>query len=410
MVFGRYQMRRKRILYIESNRDGTVGGSYYCLLNLVEGLDKTEFEPFLLFCQDNFLLREFRKITPNVHVRDLNLSHSAPIRGAGEFLKYPYRFLTRVLLKQKELMRVIDEIGPEIVHLNNSYAIATEMILACRIMGVKIIAHDRGAEYPCSTQAKLFGGWLDAIISVSNHCRNNVVKQGIKARRIVRIYDGINNRCKDSACDQSYDVRCEVGAAPGDPLVGIVGNIMKWKGQEVVLRAIHEVKKVQPGIKCLIVGKVAERYEKYYEKLKKYVQDNKLDDNVIFLGYRRDVPEIIRQLDILLHASLEPEPFGLVVLEGMSQGKAVVATNAGGPAEIVLDHETGILVEPGNSDQMAEAIISLIANKDMACSMGEKGKKRLLETFTTEKMIEETERLYKAVLGFDPESKQLWRL
>lgn len=391
--------RRKRILFVESNRDGTVGGSYYSLLWLIEGLDKSKYEPHVLFCEENFLVPAFEKVTPYVYVRRLDLTYSSPVHSVFELVKYSIRFLRRVLLKQRELLALLGELKPDLVHLNNSFAVATELILACRVRGVKVIAHDRGTECPCSAQARFFARWLDAIVCVSDHYLGNVVRQGIPARRLLRIYDGIKER--DELCGEgsSPDFSEVIRARGTGPVVGMVGNIMRWKGQAVVLEAIREVRDAFPDIRCFIVGKVAERSEGYKEELDRYVRDHDLGQTVVFLGYRRDVRAIIRQMDVLLHASLEPEPFGLVILEGMAEERPVIASKAGGPTEIVQDGETGILVEPGNSHQMAEAIRYLLSHREVALEMGQKARLRFLEKFTWKRMCAETEALHEEVLG-----------
>ena len=127
-------------------------------------------------------------------------------------------------------------------------------------IGIKVLAHDRGTEYPCNTQTRVFVRLLDVIMCVSDSFKNNVERQHLKPKRIRRVYDGIRvDSFQDINPSESERVKKEFGIEEGQFAVGIVGNIIRWKGQLVVLQAIKEVKKIIPDIKCLIIGKVAQR-------------------------------------------------------------------------------------------------------------------------------------------------------
>jgi glycosyltransferase involved in cell wall biosynthesis len=388
----------KKILFIESNRDGTVGGSYYSLLYLMQGLNKSKYELHIIFCQDNMLVPDFRKVTPHVYINNFGPSQSIPVRTLADIIKWPYRVLDKLLLKQFALKKIIDEIKPDLVHLNNGYACMHEWMLACNLWGIKVLAHDRGTEYPCNMQTKLFVRLLDVIMCVSDSFKDNVVRQHLKPKRIRRVYDGIRvDSFKGVSPAENDRVKKEFGFRDGQFVVGIVGNIIRWKGQLVVLQAIKEVKKAIPDIKCLIIGKVAQRSEDYKTELDAYVRNNNLGENIIFTGYRTDIPNILSVLNILIHASVDPEPFGLVVLEGMAMRKPVIATNVGGPAEIVVQNETGVLVPPNDAESMADAIVDCLSNKDKAREMGERGRQRFVEMFSSDKMVEETEKVYEEI-------------
>ena len=376
----------KKILFIESNRDNTVGGSYYSLLYLMQGLNKSKYELHIIFCQDNMLVPEFRKVTPYVYINNFGPSQSIPLKTPGDVIKWPYRVLDKLLLKQIKLKRIIDEIKPDLVHLNNGYACMHEWMLACSLFGIKVLAHDRGTEYPCNTQTRVFVRLLDVIMCVSDSFKNNVERQHLKPKRIRRVYDGIRvDSFQDINPSESERVKKEFGIEEGQFAVGIVGNIIRWKGQLVVLQAIKEVKKIIPDIKCLIIGKVAQRSEDYKKELDDYVRDNNLGKNIIFTGFRTDIPPILSDLNILIHASTDPEPFGLVILEGMAMRKPVIATKLGGPAEIVLQNETGVLVPANDPESMADAIIYCLSNRDEARKMGERGRQRFVEMFSSDK-------------------------
>ncbi|MBZ0155114.1 MAG: glycosyltransferase family 4 protein [Alphaproteobacteria bacterium] len=391
----------KRILYIEANRDGTVGGSYYSLLYLIQGLDRTKYEPHVLFCQEHPLIPEFRKATPHLYINDFGPSTSDREGLLGEALKFPYRFVRDVLLKQRALGELIRTIRPDLVHLNNGYSFVHEMIVSCRLHNVKVIAHDRGTRYPCSFRTRLLVPLLDAIVSVSDSYKENIVRQHLKVKRVSRIYNGFNSetiRERVSPLDRDR-VRQEFGVGGNAPLLGIVGNIDRWKGQMVVVKAVQKIRRSYPDVACLIVGAVCRGAEGYREELEASIRENGLEESVIFTGFRDDVPGIVNALDVLLHASIEPEPFGRVLLEGMALSKPIVATAAGGVPEIIVQGETGLLVPMNDPDALANATLYFLSHPDAARKMGERGWRRLIEEFSGARVVREVERVYEEVFA-----------
>jgi glycosyltransferase involved in cell wall biosynthesis len=148
------------------------------------------------------------------------------------------------------------------------------------------------------------------------------------------------------------------------------------------------VLKVIPNAKLLVIGD-----GELKEELIKTCIYLSISQNVIFTGFRKDVNRIIEEIDLLVLSSLG-EGFGLVCLEAMAMGKPIVASNVMAIPEIVVNGETGILTSPKNSHSLAEGIMKLLRDPDLARKMGEKGKKRLEKQFTIEKMTRKTEELY----------------
>ena len=389
---------KKKILYIEGNRDGSIGGSYYSMLYLIQGLDKLKYEPHVLFCQENVLLPEFEKVA-SVHINNFDPFVSSPLKTTEDFIKWPYRFFFGVILKQFKIKKIINEIGPDLVHLNNGQAAMHEWVLACNLNKIKIVIHDRGARPPYSLQTRLFVRFIDALISISDYYNNYVIEANLKIKRLERIYNGLDFNKFDKQISESSIRKMlkDYNIQNARQVVGIIGNIDRWKGQLVVLRAIKELKAVYPDIICLIVGTVLKGAENYKQELDEYISNNGLDKNVIFTGFIKDIPNIISIFDILVHASIEPEPFGRVILEGMAANKPIVATNKGGVPEIVINNETAILVPMNDPGKMADAIKYYLSNKAIAETMAAKGRQRLIKLFSTEKMVQDVEKVYEDI-------------
>ena len=119
-----------------------------------------------------------------------------------------------------------------------------------------------------------------------------------------------------------------------------------------------------------------------------------LKNNIIFTDFRNDVPEIMSSLDVLVHTSIMSDPLPRVLLEAMALGKSIVATRVGGVPEIIEDGNTGILVSPHNADAVAEAVVTLLRDKERAKEMGLAGRQRVEQNFSIQKHVERVQELY----------------
>jgi glycosyltransferase involved in cell wall biosynthesis len=193
-------------------------------------------------------------------------------------------------------------------------------------------------------------------------------------------------------------IREELGFSRSSRLVGIVGNIKDWKGQDVVVRAMAKLRTEFPSLGCIIIGGSSPEDHAYRKELERLIEELGLRGVVAITGYRNDVANYINALDIQIHASVYPEPFGRVLLEAMSLAKPVVACAAGGVLEIVLQGVTGLLYEPGRVDALAECVSRLLVEPDFARKLGHNGYLRLVSEFSTTENVKRTERIYEGLI------------
>lgn len=393
-------MGKKRILYVESNRDGTIGGSYYSLFYLVEGLDKEKYEPIVMFYEDNPLIGKFEKVVKKVIVFDHYSPASGRMRDFGDFVKFVPRFVRDILYGHFEIVRKISEIKPDIVHLNNSYAFNHDWVLACKRLGIKIIAHDRGTRPGVSLQTKFFVRFLDAIICVSDAYLKYVTEQALKPKIACRVYNGLNIKQFDALHSSKIKnlVRRDLGVKNEDILIGMVGNIDYWKGQIVLVKAMSLVLRRYSDVKAVLVGKTVIGAEEYEADIRAFISLNNLNDKIILAGYREDISVLLDAFDIFAHASIEPEPFGRVIIEAMAMKKPLIATKPGGPAEIIVDGESGVLIEMNDEFAMADAIMDYIGDMVKAEQIGKNAYTRVVENFSAKKMVQGVEDVYQTVL------------
>lgn len=173
---------------------------------------------------------------------------------------------------------------------------------------------------------------------------------------------------------------------PGVPVVGIVGRLQPWKGQERLLRAQALVRDRGHATHTLIVGGDAHGLSPDYARsLPALVETLGLADAVTMTGQVPDAGPYIDRMDILVNAS-EPEPFGIVLLEGMARGVAVLAVNCGGPAEIVEDQRTGVLARSGDPTALADALEALLVSPERRRALAMAGHERFTQSFTDSAM------------------------
>jgi len=160
-------------------------------------------------------------------------------------------------------------------------------------------------------------------------------------------------------------LRSGLGCAQ-EPLWGLFSRLASWKGQHIAIEALSRL----PRGHLLLVGSALFGEEPWEAHLRDLVREKGLESRVHFLGFRRDIPELLATVDGAIHASTVAEPFGLVILEAQLAGKPVVATAAGGATEIVLPGRNGWLVPPGDPDALAAVLSAWTADPDAAAAAG----------------------------------------
>lgn len=173
--------------------------------------------------------------------------------------------------------------------------------------------------------------------------------------------------------------------------VAIVGQIARWKGQDVFIKAAKLLHPKYPQIKFLLVGDVLFEKEEELQFKNHLIELAKECDYIQFLGHRENVLELLENIDILVHASIREEPFGRVIIEGMASRKPVIAAGIGGPLEIIEDGITGILYQPGNVQDLASKLNRLIKDEELYHSISNLGYKTYEEKFNVLNTVSKVE-------------------
>jgi glycosyltransferase involved in cell wall biosynthesis len=241
------------------------------------------------------------------------------------------------------------------------------------------------------------------LIACSAAVKKDLLSKGFAAERITVMHYPVDP--EDIRPTRSpVDLRTELGASPDTPVVGTFAHLSLKKGYRELVRAAEIVLRQMPKAQFWCSGEGALRGE-----LEATARALGIADRFKLLGFRRDVPDLMRAVDVMCLPS-HREPFGLVYVEAALAEKAVIACDAGGAPEIIIDGESGLLVpppvdgEPTNAPALAEAILRILENRDRAAAMGRRGRELALERFTWPRYLEQLNALYEHILnrGFQP--------
>lgn len=398
--------RPATILYCENNVDGTVGGSYYSLLYLLRGLDQTRFSPVAVFYTDHSLLPAYQQagIDTLVWPRRRAFTFGSRLPRAIRWCRPPVlamrkgmNFLATFLLPALSRAWFLRRRRVSLVHLNNSVLYNHDWMLAARLAGVRCLTHERGINERYSRAARYFGRRLDAVICISDAVRDNMRTRGADFGNLVTIHNGLDPMMMRQRV-HADDLRRQLGLAPDAPVVVMTGNIKAWKGQDTLIRAMDVVRRSCPEARCVLVGDTSPSDREYEATLKELVASLGLGTHVLFAGFQPHVADFFLMSDVVVHASVLPEPFGRVILEAMACRKPVVGARAGAVPEIVDEGVTGLTFPPGDSAGLAQAILQVIQQPEWAARLGASGYERLVREFHIARNVEATERLYGTLL------------
>ena len=234
---------------------------------------------------------------------------------------------------------------------------------------------------------------VDRHIAISNAVRAEMLRRGDgDPDRIDVVLNGIDLPAVPYGAEARRPLEA-MGISPEGKIVFCASRLEREKDVTTLVSSMRIVRDRCPDAVCLIAGEGSMR-----PGIEATIRELRLDDAVRLLGHRSDVPALMAAADLFV-LPCPVEAFGLVLLEAMAAGKAVVATRAGGPVEIVVEGETGLLVPPGDANAMGEAIAVLLADHARREAMGLAGRRRVEAQFTAARMAQETLAVYRKALA-----------
>ncbi|NTW35479.1 MAG: glycosyltransferase family 4 protein [Syntrophobacteraceae bacterium] len=235
----------------------------------------------------------------------------------------------------------------------------------------------------------LYGRLCHEVITTGEFIRSQLIRDlKLNPTRVRSIPTGIS--VSDYTKADGGGVRCAMGIAEDVPVLGIAAVLRSWKGHLVLLEAVKCILQAFPRVKLLIVGNGPMR-----RAIEDRIRELQLVENVLMTGHREDIADVVDAFDIAVMASYASEGIPQFALQAMASGKPVVATRVGGIPEVVLDRETGLLVDPKDPEGIARAVVELLKDAEGRKRMGERGRQRVVSHHSFERMLDQMEECYR---------------
>lgn len=413
----------KRVLYMDLSP--SPGGSIFSLYQLVRHLDPGRYTPVVVLSTINGFrgfdelgiavervrTRQWEPSLPSGLVQQVRagpvghrMRGSALWRWLGS-LRRLYRYTLQAV---PPLLGIIRGHNPDLVHLNTGIPLLRAGAIAGRLARVPTICHCRSFLTPSASDNRFLVPGLSGMLCIS---------QAVADVQLATMSNPPPHRVIPNALDIA-DYQGGAAGSQGEPavirrslgvpddalLLGMIGRITPWKGQHVFIDALAQVCRRFPLAMGVLVGGVeqADRGEftrRYPDQLREQVVAAGLQERVRFAGFRADLPEVLQALDVVVHCSVQPEPFGRVIIEGMAAGRPVVASAAGGVLEIITPGEDGLLVPPADASALAEALAYLLENAAERQRLGAAGRRTVAQRYGIDGHVAAVQAFYDEILS-----------
>lgn len=375
-----------RVAYIDHTAKWS--GGEVALFNILTHIGE-QINPLVILAEEGTLAERLRE--KGIDVRIIPMDESIRSRGRNAVNLGAPAAAIKLLSYGRKLAPLLKEEKVDCVH-TNSLKSALYGAIAAKKAGIPLIWHIRdhiGTPYLKPVVAKvirLLSRLLPNGVIANSHSTLNALELPRSKKTLVvysafakAIGNGIGKR------DQK------------DFNVLLVGRLAHWKGQHIVLEAAKSFKD-KPNVKFWLAGDALFGEETYKQELLQKIEKDNIT-NVSLLGHVDDIQGLMNTADLLIHTSVTPEPFGQVIVEGMAAGLPVIASNEGGPVEIVVPGETGLLIEPGDPKLLAESIQWMLDHPEERKRMAASGMKRVKEHFVIENTVKDIVDYYKGLLA-----------
>ncbi len=395
-----------RILYL--NPCGVMGGAETSLVELLASIISTEpeWDLWLVLGENGPLAEKARALGVNVVVERFSPSvgklGDSGIRFPSALWSLP-NAAVGALLYALRLSRLIELIRPDIIHTNGfkmhllgAWARPRQVPLVWHI-------HDYVRKRPLMSRLLRLSRKRCSGAIVNSKSVLADLKSLIPELPATTIYNAVDLE-RFSPQGPTVDLDTLAGLAPAHAKtirVGLVGTFARWKGHEVFLEALALLT-AEVAIRGYIIGGPVYRTsgsQWQLAELQRRASELGLGGRIGFTGFLDDTAAAMRSLDIVAHASTEPEPFGMVIAEGMACGKAVIVSDAGGASELFRGQEDALAHVPGDSQVLAWQIVRLAGDEALRVRLGTNARNRAVELYGRTRLAKELLRVYAQVSG-----------
>lgn len=400
----------KPIRVLAIGHDAGMGGAQLSLLEILERLHQDKYLPIVLVPTPGPFVQAVRShglkclwgLTQRWVFFKKPMSASVILRKPWRLLVHPYLLalisLVTLPVRVALLAAWAKKAGIGLVY-SNTITVLDGALLA-RILGVPHVWHlretvagnpDMNFPFTPSWLPEFVLGWSDCVI-VNSHGLHRQLFGAEGHDKVQVIWNGV-----DLNMNAKIKPTVLAGVPTNAPLIAICGRLHERKGIPVYLAAAARLQQDRPDAHHLVIG---EGQPEYLRLLREEVDKLGLSGHVHFLGYRSDVLEVLANVDILVSAATL-EPFGRTLIEAMAMGIPVIATRSGGPEEIIVDGESGFLVEINDESAIAERMLMLLNDHELSRTIGAAGRRRVMEHFDLSKTVAKIEKVFEHAYSGD---------
>lgn len=374
-------MSPRKVLYLVANP--IPGGAERATMMMLTSHRRDRYAPGVLFFSDGPLVDEARRLGIAVHVLRRPMRLRNPLSVAAAI---------------SQTARIIHEHEYVLLHSCMSYAHLVGEF-AARLADVPAVLYQHGPVDTWMDGAATLGR-CDRVLVNSRFTAEEQRRREWRSRRTIVAPLAVDLSIADAdrarLCDM---VNREHGIDTDAPVLGTIARFDPRKGIDVALRAIAPLLRDRPALRFLVIGGQYRNFHPGYDRLlQAIVRDERIDEQVIFTGYRMDVRPYYARLIGLVHASLRPEAFGLTLVEAMAAGVPVVVARGGGPAEIIDEGIDGLLHTAGDIDELRAAVVRLLDDEALRRSLIAAGLRKVESRYRPARMMQTIEGVYDDLL------------
>jgi glycosyltransferase involved in cell wall biosynthesis len=388
---------KKEIKVLNVLLDDRIGGAHIRIFRITKKLKERGIEYSQAVPKGNGEAPDYaRKAGVTVYRSGLGTPHF--IRNFKTFI-LNINYLINFIPSIYSLTRIIKQKEIDIVHLHG--LLNFQGALAALFTKRLIVWHFHETLYPkfLINILRLFTNFAaDSIVHISENTRNYYLT-GPSSKEVL-IYEPVDIENFDLTSikkEKKDNLRKELNLRCDDIVLGSVGNISWVKGYENLIVSMGELKKKYKNLKLLIIGKILSTQAGYYRRLTRLVSSLGLERDIYFLRQREDIPQLLSLMDIFILPSIT-EGTPLSIMEAMSMKLPVIASRVGGIPEVVSEGKTGLIVNPGNPDEITNAVLNLLKDPKTRKEMGVKAREIAKKKFSLEHCVKGHEKLYKKLM------------
>jgi len=355
------------------------GGTESRLCDILRRLDKSRFSPFLVMMARSFPEHDL----DGIRVIEVGLTPG----GKGWWAQSRFAVRLAAALRRHRI---------QVVHSHARSADRLALALA-HMAGVKVVRTMHNVPRAATRSGlgtRLMELFTDRWTAVGPSVADYMKQWGIKPGKIVTILNGSDlSLFRKGEPEERRKARAALGLEPESILCLAVGRLFPQKNYPMLLRSFDAARRQASGLRLVIAGEGPER-----AALEALIRELDLGGRATLLGLRDDVPDLLRAADIFLMAS-QYEGLGCAAVEALASSKPVVATRVEGLRDVVLHDQTGYLVDSGDADAFAAAIVQLAGQPELRQRFGRRGREDAEERFSLEGMVRRYENVYESLLG-----------